>query len=55
MDRISGVGEIAVTVHRQELGRPVNGMGHFETVGSGSTSKVHEMALKGEAKSHTTS
>ncbi|PMD38442.1 hypothetical protein L207DRAFT_568089 [Hyaloscypha variabilis F] len=49
--RLSNVGEIAITVHRQELGVPVDTQSKHR--GSGMVaSKVHEKVLKGEARTH---
>jgi len=49
--RLSNVGEIAITVHRQELGTPVDTLSKHK--GSGmAASKVHEKVLKGEARTH---
>lgn len=52
---LAGVGEIVVTVHRQDLGVPIQSVHEYSTAGVQPGSKFHEKSLKGEAKSHGTS
>ncbi|KAE9368745.1 hypothetical protein N431DRAFT_347853 [Stipitochalara longipes BDJ] len=53
--RLSSVGEIIITVHRQELGQVLQNAPTHKFTASNPPTVVHETALKGEAKSHGTS
>ncbi|PVH81478.1 hypothetical protein DL98DRAFT_369823, partial [Cadophora sp. DSE1049] len=53
--RIGQVGEISIVFHRCSEPTPVRSPGSQSEAGTTGTAAVHEKALKGQAKTHTTS